>query len=165
VLQIGVNIVPPNGTGDINNYTVFYLTTSHALAVGLQRAGIRAVEDPFLVFAPTTNPDGIGHIFLLNGFLPAPPLLIDSPAVSPTPTTTPTNFIAEWWQGNSVEVVDMYGTYPGILFGAESPDVNLLVPPGSPLAEWIGGTKINFSALSVENEIPTAHLHVGPVTL
>jgi hypothetical protein len=163
VLQIGINIVPPNNTGNINNYAVWYLTDSHDLAVGLQRAGIRAEEDPLLLFDPTTNPDGDGHVFLVNGI--SPPLLIDSPAISPTPATAPTDFIAEWWQGNAVETNDMYGTYPGILFGAESPDVNLLVPPDSPLAKIIGGTKINFSALSVENEIPSSHLHVGPVSL
>jgi hypothetical protein len=163
VLQVGININPPNNTGNINNYTLWYLTDSHELAVGLQRAGIRAEEDPLLLFDPTTNPDGNGHVFLINGI--SPPLLIDSPAISPTPSTAPTDFIAEWWQGNAVETNDMFGTYPGILFGAESPDVNLLVPPGSPLAKIIGGTKINFSALSVENEIPSSHLHVSAVSL
>jgi hypothetical protein len=165
VLQIGINIVPPNNTGNINNYAVWYLTTSAALAEGLRRVSIRADYDPLLEFHPSTNADGTGHIFLVNGFFPGPPLFIDSPAVSPTPTTTPTDFIAEWWQGNAHEVVDMYGTYPGILFGEESPDVNLHVPPGSPLAQVIGGTTINFSALSVENEIPSSHLHVSAVTL
>jgi hypothetical protein len=165
VLQIGVNIVPPNNTGNINNYTVYYLTTSHALAEGLRRVGIRAEEDPFLILDAKTSATGQGHVFLFNGFEPAPPLVIDSPTLSPTPATTPIDFIAEWWQAGAHEELDMYGTYPGILFGANSPNVSIHVPPGSPLAHVIGGTSLTFNLLSVENEIPASHLHASAVAL
>jgi hypothetical protein len=30
--QIGINLVPPDGTGDINNYTVIYVTNNEVLA-------------------------------------------------------------------------------------------------------------------------------------
>ena len=46
ISQIGVEIVAPDGTGDINNYTVIYVTNDQALAEYLQIAGLPAVFDP-----------------------------------------------------------------------------------------------------------------------
>ena len=42
VAQLGVSIVSPDGTGDINNYTAWYYTTSKRLAVALRHLGVRA---------------------------------------------------------------------------------------------------------------------------
>jgi len=41
--QIGPNLVAPDGTGDINNYTVIYVLTNQALAEHFQTAGLPAV--------------------------------------------------------------------------------------------------------------------------
>src|SRR5215831_9602117 len=46
VSQIGINLVPPDRTGDINNYTVIYVTNNLSLAEHLQVAGWPAVFDP-----------------------------------------------------------------------------------------------------------------------
>ena len=40
--QIGAVIVPPDGAGDINNYTFWYYTTSEKLAHRLQDLGVMA---------------------------------------------------------------------------------------------------------------------------
>ena len=46
ISQIGINLVAPDGTGDINNYTVIYVTNNQLLAEHLQVAGWPAVFDP-----------------------------------------------------------------------------------------------------------------------
>jgi hypothetical protein len=38
--QIGINLVTPDGTGDINNYTVIYVTNNEDLARRFQIAGL-----------------------------------------------------------------------------------------------------------------------------
>jgi hypothetical protein len=165
VLQIGVNINAPNGTGNINNYSLFYLTTSLAVAEGLQRAGVQAEYNPFLLYDAVTNNDGKGHVFLANGFFPPPPFVIDSPVVSPTPSTPATSFLAEWWQKDGNLSLDLYDNVPVIYFADNSPNVTLYAPPESSLGKLIGGDQVTFDALSVEDLIPTSHLHVSPVSL
>ena len=51
--QIGINLVAPDGTGDINNYTVIYVTNNQALADHFQAAGLPAVFDPQLTYEYT----------------------------------------------------------------------------------------------------------------
>jgi hypothetical protein len=46
--QIDINLVPPDATGDINNYTVIYVTNNEVLAHSFQVAGLPAVFDPQL---------------------------------------------------------------------------------------------------------------------
>jgi len=48
--QIMINLVAPDGTGDINNYTVIYVTNNRALAEYFQTAGLSAVLDPQLTY-------------------------------------------------------------------------------------------------------------------
>jgi hypothetical protein len=50
VSQIGINLVPPDGTGNINNYTVIYVTNNQALAGYFQIAGLPAIFDPQLTY-------------------------------------------------------------------------------------------------------------------
>ena len=51
VAQLGVSIVSPDGTGDINNYTAWYFTTSLRLAVKLQLLGVPAQWTPGLGYS------------------------------------------------------------------------------------------------------------------
>lgn len=56
VAHIGVVVVPPDGTGDINNYTLAYATSSRRLAQRLERAGFAVLTDSDLVYEVTPNP-------------------------------------------------------------------------------------------------------------
>lgn len=163
VSQIGVNIVSPDGTGDINNYTVFYLTSSEPLARGLRRAGVDAKVDDDLVFKWTNAADGT-HARLVdrNDDDAPPPFSIDSTVNIPTSATIPFDFVANWYVGHPHGNVLMHGTYPGILFGANSPNVVIHTPRHSGLGQLLGGTSATFQNLSVFNAIPTSHLHVAP---
>lgn len=57
VVQIGLAIIPPDGTGDVNNYTVVYVANSERLAQRLRRAGLPATRaccmSSHAVFRPT----------------------------------------------------------------------------------------------------------------
>src|SRR5689334_1659844 len=48
--QIGISLVGPDTTADINNYTLWYTTTDPLLAAALLTKGIRAELDPSLRF-------------------------------------------------------------------------------------------------------------------
>ena len=53
--QIGINVVGPDGSGDINNYTVIYVTNNQALAEHFQAAGLLAVFDRQLTYEYTPD--------------------------------------------------------------------------------------------------------------
>ena len=155
VAQLGVNIVPPDGTGDINNYTVWYDTDGLALSLALRSAGIDADIDPLLLYDRLQNSDGqTARIIIANGIDPAPPFVIDSKVLIPTSATKPIDFTANWWQTNGGETAEMASDFPSILFGAESTGVTIEVVPGTRLAALIGADKGTFVGLSVSNVIP-----------
>jgi hypothetical protein len=46
IVQIGAVIIPPDFTGDINNYTIWYYTSDPKLATQLRKAGLDAQQVP-----------------------------------------------------------------------------------------------------------------------
>jgi hypothetical protein len=165
VAQLGVNIVPPNGTGDINNYTVWYDTDGLALSLALRSAGVDAEFDPFLLYQRLPDGDGqTARTIIANGIDPAPPFVIDSKVLIPTSTTQPIDFTANWWQTNGAATVEMASDFPNILFGPESTGVTIDVVPRTRLAALIGADEGTFVGLSVSNVAPVGHMHVGPAS-
>jgi hypothetical protein len=163
VAQLGVNIVPPDGTGDINNYTVWYDTDGLALSQALRRAGIDAEFDPALVYERRPDRDGeTARLIIANGVEPAPPFVIDSQVLIPTAATQAIDFTANWWQTNRGATAEMASDFPNILFGAESTGVTIEVVPGTRLDELLGAPRGTFVGLSVSNVIPVGHMHVAP---
>jgi hypothetical protein len=164
VAQLGVNIVPPDGTGDINNYTVWYDTDGVALATGLRQAGIAAALDPTLFYDRLPLPGGTTARLIIANVLPPPPFVIDSVVLIPTSATQAIDFTANWWQTNAGATAEMASDFPNILFGPESTGVTIEAVPGTPLAKLLGAEKGTFVGLSVSNVIPTGHMHVGPAS-
>jgi hypothetical protein len=66
ISQIGINLIAPDGTGDINNYTVIYVTNNPALAEYFQIAGLPAVFDPKLTYeyTPTEVGGNSGELYV-----------------------------------------------------------------------------------------------------
>jgi hypothetical protein len=165
VAQLGVNIVSPDGAGDINNYTVWYDTDSLALSVALRKAGIDAAFDPVLFYDRLPSSDGLtARILIANGIVPMPPFVIDSKVLIPTSATQAIDFTADWWQTNAGATAEMASDFPNILFGAESTGVTIEVVPGTKLAKLLGSDQGTFVGLSVSNVIPQGHMHVAPAT-
>jgi hypothetical protein len=82
VAQLGVSIVSPDGTGDINNYTAWYYTTSQRLAVKLQLLGVPAQWTPGLGYnlVPGSANSGTLRINLAAGH---PAFHVTAPVVEP----------------------------------------------------------------------------------
>jgi hypothetical protein len=165
VAQLGVNIVSPDGTGDISNYAIWYDTTGSELARGLRGAGVDAAFDPLLVYQRKPSADGTtAHLTIANGFVPPPVFLIDSTVTLPTSATTPIDFTANWWQTNGGATAKMASDFPNILFGAESDGVTIEVVPGTKLGNLLGAERATFVGLSVANVMSSGTMHVAPAT-
>jgi hypothetical protein len=163
VAQIGVNIASPDGTGDINNYTLGYDTDGPVLAQKLRGAGVDAAFDPLVFYARRLNADGSSaRLLIANGFIPPPPFVVTGTVFVPTAATVPIDFTANWWQTNGGATAKMASDFPNILFGAESDGVTIEVLPGTKLGDLIGAQSATFVGLSVSNVFPSATMHVAP---
>src|SRR6516165_548663 len=58
ISQIGIEIVPPDGTGDINNYTLIYVTDNAQLALAFRLVGLPALFDPTITYEFTYDSTG-----------------------------------------------------------------------------------------------------------
>jgi hypothetical protein len=153
--QIGISLVGPDTTADINNYTLWYTTTDPLLAAGLLTKGIRAELDPSLRFV--FQPSGAGGTLSVEDhplFAPAYRLL--GPVV--TSTAAPVVFTASWWQDSPASTSQMRTVFPAIRFGSGT--ITLTTDPNSALGRLVGGASLTFPALDSYNSFDTAHMVV-----
>lgn len=141
VAHIGITVVSPDGSGDINNYTVAYVTTSRKLAQKLSRGGLPVEVDEDLVyeivagklFADVSPEDGPGFYF-------------HGPVADPAPNTG-FPFLANWWYKSHRGVMKMATSIPTIAFGQCS--MTIYSRKNSPLGKLIGGN--SYSAFTGYN--------------
>jgi hypothetical protein len=136
VAQVGIAIVPPDGTGDINNYQLLYSTDNPRLAQALNDAGVPTVLDRALAYE--FSPDSSGHGEVYAAISPSAAQaawFLTGTADSPPPGGAPV--IANWWFNNSRRVVKMATSIPSISYGAAS--FSLHTSLTSPLGQLIGG--------------------------
>lgn len=157
IVQIGAVIVPPDGTGDINNYTYWYFTDDDNLADKLQDAGVQAENVCNIGFR--YNRHQSTNNFRVRVF--GNPYIEISGTV--TPSAAPAgSFDANWWQTSfGDEDVKMATTVPNISIG--SADLILSTNPNSDVADLIGGTSLGFPIVQQFNSFPTAHMNVDVV--
>lgn len=111
IVQIGAVIVPPDGTGDINNYTLFYYTDDLRLALRLNLAGVNAQYVPTIQYQV-----GSDNSFAVRVPLPGVPRF--GLAGSINPSTVPAgSFLANWWQKSQCGTVKMSTNVPIIAIG------------------------------------------------
>lgn len=157
--QVGVEIVPPDHTGDINNYLLFYITNNPELVVALNLAGAPALYDPNLTYQFTYGPTGkAGVLYVEAEALGVPSYTIYGAETDPTAPYG--DFTANWWALTPQrELVKEAGNYPNISFGTASNTV--FTDKNSELGKLIGGnTDSNFSYLPLRGIIPTAQIVV-----
>jgi hypothetical protein len=159
ISQIGVNIVSPDGTGTINNYTLIYATNNPFLAEALDRVGVPASYDPAMTYEYTRNDTGNGGV--LYGAVPdanVPAYFLYGPETEPPPNAQQL-FIANWWYGTGDRVVRQQTAFPAISFGASH--VTLYTSAFSALGQLIGGNAYtNFSILALRGVYPSAEMTV-----
>jgi hypothetical protein len=160
ISQIGVNIVPPDGTGTINNYTLIYVTNNPFLAEALQGAGVPANYDPAITYEYRRDSTGGG---VLYGAVPAanvPAYFFYGTETEPPPNMQQP-FVSNWWHGQIVRVRQQTA-FPAISFGPSN--VTLYTSAFSPLGQLIGGNAYgNFSILALRGVYASAEMIVsGP---
>lgn len=155
VAQIGISLVGPDSTADINNYTLWY-TTDHALLhAKLTAAGVDAVFENDLSYQLVAS-GASGSLDATSGTAQTPAYEVTGSVV--VPTSTPTTFTASWWANGQHGVVRSRTVFPDIRFSEAS--MTLTTPAGSALANLIGGTSLTFPLLDSHNAFATAHLEV-----
>ena len=153
--QIGINLVGPDSTADINNYTLWYTTTDPLLAAALLSKGVRAEPDPSLRFVLRPSSTG-GTLSVKDDPLRAPAYQLLGPVV--TPTAAPVAFTASWWQDGLAGSSQMRTVLPAIRFSSGT--MTLTTDPRSALGRLIGGASLTFPLLDSYNSFDSAHLVV-----
>ncbi|MGE3958398.1 MAG: hypothetical protein AB7H96_16930 [Vicinamibacterales bacterium] len=147
VSHVGVNIVSPDGTGDINNYTVVYATNHPRLADRLRNAGLPAVYNPLITAEdPAMLPDEV-YVSVFGARLPAYSITgtVNGPQFPAIP------FVANWWYANRRSTVKMSTDIPSIAFGLAA--LEFRTSSGSVLGQLISGnTFTNFPYYNVRGE-------------
>lgn len=156
VVQIGVVIVPPDFTGDINSYTLFYYTSDVKLAHRLADTGLPAQHVGHLTYDVTPGAPGELHVRVPRPGSPA--LSVDGTVGNPAPAGS---FVANWWVGTDAGAIKMSTTVPAITIGAA--DLVLTTNPGGALGHLIGGESIGFPLVQQFNAFAGAHMDVTHV--
>jgi hypothetical protein len=157
LVQIGAVILPPDGDGDINNYTLYYDTDNAHLAEGLAHRGVPARLVPQLEESLALNPDGSGDYRFV---VPPPfgPALVFAGPVG-APSTTPIPFTANWWATSDQGTVKMASDYPELFYNGNS--VSLTLPESSALAGTLDASTVSsWPALALFDNFPSAHMVV-----
>jgi hypothetical protein len=154
IVQIGAVIVPPDFTGDINNYTIWYYTSDARLALRLRQAGVSAQGVPTIDYEYDTNDNSL--------FVRVPPPGIPRLALSGmvTPSTQPAgSFVANWWQASGGSSVKMSTNVP--IINISDADLLLTTNQHNPLGQLIGGSSSGFPIIQQFNTFSAAQLQVA----
>jgi hypothetical protein len=157
--QIGINIVAPDGTGDINNYTLVYVSNNLALVESFLAAGLPARFDPQLTYEYVAPSSGNGNLFVSAASWNLPPYFIYGPETAPQANSA-TVFLANWWYAPHEGLKMRQQTlFPAISFGTSA--VTFYTAADSELGKLIGGNTLsNFSVLALRGVYPSAHMEV-----
>jgi hypothetical protein len=158
IVQIGVVIVPPDGTGDINNYTLWYYTSDARLATRLQRLGVDAQHVPTIDYAFDPGPAGTSVPLDVAVPRPGRPRLAVRGTVVASDASAG-SFRANWWIQGDEGVVKMDTTVPDISIGGA--DLTLTTPARGPLGELVGGAELSFLVLQQFNTFGAAGMDAG----
>ena len=159
ISQIGINIVSPDGTGDINNYMALYVSNNPQLVAAFQSAGIPATLDPQIAYEYTPNGSGGGTLYGAVSPREFGPYFLYGAEKNPPPDSAQ-QFIANWWYGADA-AIRQQTTFPAISFGTSS--VALYTSKASPLGRLIGGNVYSsFTLLALRGVYSLARMVVAP---
>lgn len=157
VPHVGVSVVSPDGSGDINNYTVLYVTDHAKLAERLRGFGLPVRIDPGLTYETTPRTTGLelfgaaypgpGEIYAFEGAETDPPAGVTQP------------FLANWWYQGPGGRMLMATDIPAIGFGTS--DVALYTSLESTVGKLTGANRTVFPLLSVRGRFSGAVMTVS----
>lgn len=155
--QLGVAIVPPDGTGDGNFYQLMFASNHQRLAHHMKKAGANARFSPQLSYQLASDPDA------LEIHVPKPPHLgwsMGGPVVFPDPSSppNPTTVFNYWHQSAKQGNVRQRNTVEGIRLGTGQ-EVQLTAL-GAELEAILGGPSLSFPIFSSPEVFDAAALDV-----
>ena len=116
VAQVGIAVISPDGTGDINNYTLLYATDDEQLAQALNQSGLPAVLDRALAYEFTPDSSGHGELYVAVSPSLQPAWFLTGAADPPPSGGAPV--VANWWFNGGRGVLKMATSIPSISYGA-----------------------------------------------
>jgi hypothetical protein len=151
VSHIGIGLVGPDTTVNLNNYTLWYATNSALLHARLTAAGVNA---------DLSNAVGLtyagGTLSVSSSSAHTPSFIVTGPAALGTGAPVPTS--ASWWDNGARGAIRSRTVLPVIQFGTAS--TVLTTPEDSELADLIGGTTLTFPVLDSYNLFPSGLMEV-----
>lgn len=154
--QVGITVVGPDASADIDNYTLWYATDNSQLHAKLQAAGVDSVNDQHLSYSFV--PDGLGGGALDIDVDPPQGASFVVSGTAIVPAAAPTPFVARWWKDGSHGTVSMLTDLPDIVFSSATTE--LATPLGGDLADLIGAETLLFPILDSYNAFATAYMEV-----
>lgn len=156
VAQVGVSLVGPDATANINNYTLWYATNNKELAQELSKLGVDAAysKDIDYHFAPGSN--GSGPFDIAVAADGGSEHVVHGTASVPTAAAVP--FVASWWYETCHGVVQMRTDLPQIQFGQS---VMTLTAVGDDIVDVVGAAPLGFPALDSYNTFSAATMIVS----
>ncbi len=160
IVQVGAVIVPPDSSGDINNFTLWYYTSDAELARCLSSVGVPAQHVPTIDYEYEPGEAGGPSPFRVRVPRPGHPTLrLEGTVVaSDIPSGS---FEANWWVKAGERSVKMSTNVPEIFIGAA--DLSLSTRRRSPLGRLIGGDSMVFPVLQQFNQFAGAQMEVSIV--
>jgi hypothetical protein len=150
IVQIGLVIVPPDFTGDINNYTLWYFTSDGKLASELNKRGVDAQHVPTMDY--DLDPGEL-HVTVPQ---PGQPRLTLGGTVEES-TNPAGSFEANWWKAVD-RTTKMDTKVPLIFIG--SAHLTLQTDPNGALGHLLGSGSAGFPLLEQFNTFSSAQMTV-----
>jgi hypothetical protein len=151
VSHIGIGLVGPDATVNLNNYTLWYATDNARLHARLTAAGVNADKSNQLGLTFSA-----GTLSVSSSSSHTPSFTVQGSAILPVNPAVPTS--ASWWDNGSRGAIRSRTVLPAIQFGTAS--TVLTTPAGSALANLIGGTTLTFPVLDSYNVFPAGTMEV-----
>jgi len=157
IVQIGTVIVPPDGAGDINNYTFWYYTTDAKLAQRLEDLGVSAQHAETIRYDLEPGTLDVSNDLSVIVRRPGDPRFTVAGTV--IPTTTPSgSFEAIWSQQTGAGKIRMDTNVPVIAIS--SANLTLTTDASNALGQLIGGSTLGFPIIQPFNLFSSAHMAV-----
>ena len=155
LVQVGLVIAPPDGTGDVNTFLLWHYTSDARLARSLKRLGLDTQYIPSIGY--DVSRDGNGGSTSISVPHPARPTLSLSGMVAAP--GMPGAFVANWWARVERGLMKMQTSVPDGLIGEAQ--LTLTTGADTPLGRLIGGDSMTFAVLQRFNMFPHARTEVS----
>jgi hypothetical protein len=156
VAQVGVNLVGPDATSDINNYTLWYVTNNQKLSTELLKYSVEAEYSPYVGYEFAPGFAGVGPFDVAVSASQAPNFVLEGTAAAPTDPAVP--FVASWWTDTCEHTVQMRTTLPSIRFSGSQVTLTAL---GTRLRNIVGNGPVTFPGLDSYNTFNQATMIVS----